>query len=763
MIKKVKKLKVFGIFQNFVAKPDLFDFAKFNLFYGWNGSGKTTWSRLFSALAARKLPDNFPSAEFELVLDDGTIIKHSNIGNFNQAVFVFNQQFVEDNIDWKKQGAKSIIVIAEDKIEERKRFFEIRDKILPLKRITAESKATLFAASEKERDSFLTDQARALKQSFQLIDTSDKRYLNYDRTKLKDFIRTNEEAIKKPGSILDAPALEKLRKQARPVEKPAVQCTLPQVTKEKLKEAESRINELLAKTVVTQSISRLQENAGINNWVEEGLKIHEEHKSSTCEFCGRPLSDLRMELLRQHFSHAYKELMDKLQKAKEWLVGLTLGYAFPEFGDLYDELQEEYKAALQDLQKKDKSVNDVLSYWIKALEDKLGNPFEPIQAMETGIESLASELLARTRDVEAVVNKHNEKTANFKATLDKVKSDLELHYVSQALKEKKYFDLVVRIAKEGKEVEAANKAVFDAVEEMTKLEASLANVAKGADDFNKQLHAFLGRRDISLQYDANQKGYMIRRGKGAAAVNLSEGEKTAIAFIYFIIKLAENGNDIKKSIVVIDDPISSFDANHLFHSLAFLKATCEEAMQLFILTHNFNYFKLVRDWLMNKNDYKKNSMKARLFCIEVDKGDPRSASISNAHDSLGKYGSEYHYLFTRLRLFRDDSKLDLDSSYQVANYSRKLLEAFFSFKHPKGRANFAQLMEVGCKEGKVDSQVRDKVYRFINKYSHYQLIDFGESPVDNLLAEGENITAHVFDILKACDAIHHAEMEEMCN
>lgn len=90
------------------------------------------------------------------------------------------------------------------------------------------------------------------------------------------------------------------------------------------------------------------------------------------------------------------------------------------------------------------------------------------------------------------------------------------------------------------------------------------------------------------------------------------------------------------------------------------------------------------------------------------------------------------------------------------------MEGFFTFKHPKDRNDFYQLMEVACKEAKIEDSVREKVYRFINKYSHNQVIEFHDSPVDNLLGEGENITQLIFDIIEKSDKNHFKEMLESC-
>lgn len=41
---------------------------------------------------------------------------------------------------------------------------------------------------------------------------------------------------------------------------------------------------------------------------------------------------------------------------------------------------------------------------------------------------------------------------------------------------------------------------------------------------------------------------------------MSEGEKTAIPFVYFTIHLKDKDFDIKNGIIVIDDPICSMDS-----------------------------------------------------------------------------------------------------------------------------------------------------------------------------------------------------------
>ncbi|MCY4172046.1 MAG: AAA family ATPase [Bacteroidetes bacterium] len=72
MFQKVSKLKNFGIFRDFKWKQDTPDFAKFNLIYGWNRTGKTTLPRVFVACEKQTFQfKEYPQGgEFEIKVKD---------------------------------------------------------------------------------------------------------------------------------------------------------------------------------------------------------------------------------------------------------------------------------------------------------------------------------------------------------------------------------------------------------------------------------------------------------------------------------------------------------------------------------------------------------------------------------------------------------------------------------------------------------------------------------------------------------------------
>lgn len=762
MFKRIKRIQKLGIFNDYAVEESFHDFARFNLFYGCNGCGKTTLSRLFSMFDKKVVDQLFQDCEFEVILSDDSSVKTSNLTSFPYKLYVFNQAFVEENINWRTQGAKNIVIISQDRINERDKYFELKDKMLPAKQTLLENARRLVSQAEKDRDNFLTTQAKAIKQSFQFIDTTDSRYMNYDRGKIRSFIEANKDKVEDPGSILDNKRLEDLKKKIQPIFKPAVEFNSQLPDTHQCVAWQTKISKLLGQSVVSQVIDRLKDHQDINSWVEDGLHIHVTHNSSTCEFCTQQIPAARFDALKNHFSDAYVRLIEQLNAALEWINSIQPNNTVPEESAIYDEFKDDFTAVVKLLRLEEQKFAQKVDDWKNKLTEKTKNVFETSLSIEANITEVFAALQNAITKVGNIVSNHNAKAGKFAEQLAKDKNLIELHFVAEAVRDSKYFSMLDAIIAEQKKVDFLDEDINKLVAEKRALEAELANTAIAADAFNRELHKFLGRTDISLVYDAQQKGYrIVRSGSGQPAQHLSEGEKTAIAFVYFSIKLKENGNKIEDSIIVVDDPISSFDSTYLFNSFSYLKHTCEKAAQLFVLTHNFQYFKLVREWMIGKNKSNK-PVKSRVYSIDVLKKSPRQSVISNAHETLLRHGSEYHFFFRKLYGFRQEEILNLESAFQVANYARKMLEAFFSFKHPKARDNFYELMREGCKHAGVEQTVTDRIYRFINAYSHNQVVEFHDSTADNLMGEGQNITNDVLHVMSVADKVHYDELVELC-
>ena len=175
----------------------------------------------------------------------------------------------------------------------------------------------------------------------------------------------------------------------------------------------------------------------------------------------------------------------------------------------------------------------------------------------------------------------------------------------------------------------------------------------------------------------------------------------------------------------------------------------------------------MRDWFegVNRNRTGKNPPKvpnAYFYTIEASTAVPRYSTFKDADSSMVNYNSEYHYIFSRLHAYKNKPALSRDDAFLTANLARKLLESFFSFKFPKRRSDISQLMACGLKGCKVtDEAIKEKIYRFINKYSHSVVIEINEDSSENLVGESQNVIGDIFNWLKEVDEVHYCEMLEV--
>lgn len=237
---------------------------------------------------------------------------------------------------------------------------------------------------------------------------------------------------------------------------------------------------------------------------------------------------------------------------------------------------------------------------------------------------------------------------------------------------------------------------------------------------------------------------------------MSEGEKTAIAFLYFLKSLQDKSIKLGECVVVIDDPISSLDSNALFSAFGYMKARVKEAGQLFILTHNFSFFGQVKNWFHHmKGQGGKDMTKrpARFFMLVRNQTTNGSASAITALPKLlEKHESDYHYLFKRIY---DVAHLvgEPDDPYPLPNLARRLVETFLTFRYPSVTGDLAKKFDlVNFDEGK-----KIRILRFLNVFSHDKRIGATEHDV-SLLAEAKPVLLQVMELIQAEDVRHYAQM-----
>jgi wobble nucleotide-excising tRNase len=210
---------------------------------------------------------------------------------------------------------------------------------------------------------------------------------------------------------------------------------------------------------------------------------------------------------------------------------------------------------------------------------------------------------------------------------------------------------------------------------------------------------------------------------------------------------------LKKGIVVIDDPVSSLDSNALFSAFAFMKERTQDAGQLFVLTHNFAMFREVKHWF-HKGLRGPDRKKRRFYMLTPYlSGGHRYARLEPLDRLLRHHQSEYHFLFKKIHEEANKKRpRELADFYPLPNLARRLVESFLAFRYP---ASFELLDQM--KSSTLDPTKRTRLYRFLNTYSHREVIEEQQHDL-TLLAQTPQILLDLMDFMATEDKKHFDEM-----
>jgi wobble nucleotide-excising tRNase len=146
----------------------------------------------------------------------------------------------------------------------------------------------------------------------------------------------------------------------------------------------------------------------------------------------------------------------------------------------------------------------------------------------------------------------------------------------------------------------------------------------------------------------------------------------------------DNPSKLPNTIIFIDDPISSLDSNHIFQVRSLLKDffKIDDFAQLFISTHNFEFFSVLYDsgiFGSIKSDTKEN--KRPLYFIKRDKSGV--STIEKMPKTFSNYKSEYVGLFHILKDFNEsDDKENFPYLLLLPNALRRFIELYTLSRYP---------------------------------------------------------------------------------
>ncbi|RQM57298.1 hypothetical protein EHZ18_15215 [Burkholderia vietnamiensis] len=771
-LERFDKIRGYRIFKDFSWPRDLEGFGRYNLLYGWNGSGKTTLSNLFKAFQAHS---DIRDGQIDFVFG-GNRVSGSALSTSNALpqVRVFNHATVASSVFESSGGDNSqlapVYVFGEDSAEKQGQLDALKAKLPELAERVQESGEQERRASKSLED-FAAATARTIKN---LLVAPGGKFNNYNSADFRRDIGAYGLAPK--PRLSDAEYARDMElKGAKPLPNVRIQdISFPDVTN-----LYANVQNALQQTVASQVIDSLASNPPLATWIRAGLALHTHDGDSTiCRFCEQSLAPNRLRQLEAHFNdefHRFTELLKALTVRVESAAQSLTVSGLPKATELYPDLQAEYAQALGQLDLHLGNVGTTLTALASALRFKQEHVFEKIDlqdvvlggdgvpetnksimrrffdALSTGGPAFIGEFVGKSalKTLKGIIDKHNEKTYSFADEVINARERLLENELGGAFADWQQKQSELENAKSKTTEASGEKRKTD--EAVQRLESAILEHRLPAEELNRDLVTYLGHDEI--QVSVEETGYRIVR-HGNAAMHLSEGERTAIAFLYFLKSLDDRSFDLSNGIVVVDDPISSLDSNAIYNAFGFMKRKLVGVGQLFVLTHNFTFLRLVKNWLQHVP--KKDSPRFYMLRATIRDG-VRSSSIYEMDPLLKNFESEYHYLFRRVV---DASSLPdnvpMQDYYELPNLARRLVESFLAFKVPGRESMFQRLDEL-----KYDGPKTTRISRFLDTYSHAPGVA-GDHESESLLSEAPSVLRDVLDMLKWSDQHHFERMMAMC-
>ena len=786
----------FGSFQNFVW-PDSIEgkaanttyFKRLNILYGRNYAGKTTLSRIFRSLETGALPSKYAKPKFTLHGDRGHVDEglstQGSAADRHYDIWVYNSDFVQDNLSFLvSEVGGDIKAFAIVGAENKKIALEIAE--IDAKLGSIKDNAGLYyrqdekkidrnrcAESHRVASASLEDKLR-LHANNKIKVNRDYGSALYNISRIREDIAEVKRLGMKPLTIDAATKKHQLLKQVamRSIDQ-SVEINL------KLGLINLVAQALLSKSIQpTQAIQELLNDATLQAWVKQGMPLHKE-KRDTCAFCLQDLPREIWETLGAHFNQESSDMESSLVECIELIdaeikdvVHNSLTFDAELF---YADLRPSFEAQRFSLATSLERYEQDLAQLRRKLDLRRNSLFHPVSMP---VSEHDPDLIQQcVENINELLKKHNSRNDSLPADRESARNQLRLSDVASLIDTIQYDAELTRIEK----LESATNAAKDAYEAVTleikrmednrvNLESRQQDESLGARAVNVLLNNFFGHDGLELVVrDDKAKTavkFEVMRGE-QPAFNLSEGERSLIAFCYFMAKLQESMRLSSDQIIYIDDPISSLDGNHIFFVFSLIDTLIASPVkeengsksyrykQLFISTHNLEFLKYLKRLPFPKTrenserGQKKDASDLAYFLLERNR---TGSKLRLMPRYLREYITEFQYLFHQIykcRCASDDDK-DNEAFYGFGNNLRKFLEIFLFFQYPHLGDQDEKQERLRKYLGPKNSHAVTLIWRLVNEFSHLESEpDRSLKPID--VPEMAKVASLILDRMKEKD------------
>ncbi|WRD00977.1 AAA family ATPase [Helicobacter pylori] len=691
----IKKIKSFKAFCGLDA-IEMGEFEHYNIIFGNNGCGKTSLTRAFELLIPKNKhiekyrtisADKSPSIEFECEDRSYKIEPNSDIRVPPFKVEIYNSDFLHNNAPLNSEfGLKKLddgTIILEGSVlgEETKEINQLKDcrgKVEKRqKKIKDENSAeTLIAKQESEIKKYDEEIEKIRKEvtSKTIQITLDEIKINNICEVSKDKFKVQEDALtnlKKDFDELDEAMKEfdDLKEMELPKDYQTIKDKLEFLFSFNIDKEAGQVSEK-----IKEHISKVG-----REFIEKGIKLQKEMPDNACPFCTQKIPN---EIIQEYTSYFNKSVETFNQRSLE--MSGTLKNILDQW-NIKEILQsfEKFKPFIEDFSTNKENLKNALEQ-IKVLLEKLQKEVDKKEGAknEKKFQKTDKELLEIQENIQQCVGEAREilnQKKEQKKKLEKLKTKLKEARIKKAKhdsydwqKSKKEAERKLLVLDRGHK---RLKCLLEKID--NRLKELYDQKRPDIEIINNYLKA-LNLPKYSLNEDYRIVLNSVDLENSKAKMILSDGEKTTLAFAYFLarLKLFYKKEDLKNLVVVIDDPISSLDEQRIYNTSNIVAKINQELVgealekdekaQVFVLTHNHTFMAHLIN-MVGKH--------VRYFQLERYQN---QLKIVCKNEAVGYFDTFYLLLFKEVYEFAEKGKVQ-DNFNEAINYGNKvriLLESF---------------------------------------------------------------------------------------
>ncbi|GAA8346113.1 AAA family ATPase [Helicobacter pylori] len=693
----IKKIKSFKAFCGLDA-IEMSEFKDYNVIFGNNGCGKTSLTRAFELLIPKnKHIEKYrtistaesPSIEFECKDESYKIEPNGDIRVPPFKVEIYNSDFLHNNAPFNSEfGLKKLddgVIILEGSVlgEETKEINQLkncREKVEKRqKKIKDENSTETLSAKQESAIKKCDEEIEKIRKEV----TSKTIQITLDEIKINNICEVSKDKFKVQEDALtnlkkDFDELNEAMKEFDDLK----EMELPkdyQTIKDKL---ESLFSFDIDKAVgqVSEEIKEHISKVG-REFIEKGIELQKEMPDNACPFCTQEITNNIIQAYTSYFNKRIEQFnQDSLEVSgtlkkilEQWNIKEIL-QSFERFEpfmkkdsstnkESLENALDQIKVLLEKLQKEvDKKEGVKNKEKFQETDKKLSENYKKLQKCVNETRNILNQKKEQKKKLEKL------KTELKEARIKKVKHD---SYDSQKSKEEAKRKL--SILNRGHE---RLKCLLEKID--NKLKELNDQKRPDIETINNYLKA------LNLPKYSLDKDYRIVLNSDAlenseAKIILSDGEKTTLAFAYFLarLKLFYKKEDLKNLVVVIDDPISSLDEQRIYNTTCLVAKINQELAreklsnekdraQVFVLTHNHTFMARLIN-MVGKH--------ARYFQLERHQGQLKIVCKDKAK---GYFDTFYLLLFKEVYAFakKETVQDDFNEAINYGNKIRILLESF---------------------------------------------------------------------------------------